>query len=69
MLQEGFGAKGAEGLGDAALTGGASLGHISTLLSIAEASAGLTSRCGFGWHEKLVSKLERVQKQAVGETA
>lgn len=38
-----------------------------TLLDVTEASAGLTSTCGFGWHKKLVSKLDRVQKKAVRE--
>lgn len=38
-----------------------------TLLSISKASAGHNSRCGFGWHKKLVAKLEKVQKKAVRE--
>lgn len=38
-----------------------------TLLGVSEASSGLASRCDFGWHKKLVAKLEKVQKKAVRE--
>lgn len=43
------------------------MGAPCTLLGIREALAGLTSKCGFGWHKKLVAELEKVRKKAVRE--